>query len=82
MSFRARSTDDLVRIVMAGGGITLAAAGRSTDDLVRIAAAAARNNVQVIFRDLDGRTTDDIVRIVSVGGGHVHVEGAINVRTD
>ena len=71
MSFKSRSTDDLVRIVSAGGGVQLDAKSRLTDDLIRIAAAAKLSGAHVTFEGMSSRLTDDLVRIGAAGKGHV-----------
>jgi len=75
MSFTDRSTEDLVRIAVAGAGFRLDAAGRSTDDLVKIAGAAPDWGVRLVFAGMDGRPTDDLVAIAEAGEGSVEFEG-------
>jgi hypothetical protein len=75
VSFEHRSTEDLVRLVSAGGGLKLTATDRPTDDLVLIAAAAADWGVPVTFSGIDCRGTDDLVRIVEAGQGSVILKG-------
>ena len=75
MSFEQRSTEDLIRLVQAGGGLTLTATDRSTDGLVLIAAAAAEWGVPVTFSGLESRSTDDLLRIVDAGQGSVVLKG-------
>ena len=74
MSFQVRSTNDLVRIVAAGGGLVMDAAVRSTNDLVRIAAAGSSKGAPLVFRDMAVRSTDDLVRIAAAGKGCVQFE--------
>lgn len=68
--FENRTTDELVRIAMAGGGFKLGAAMRTTDDLVRIA-LATQGKGRVTFEGLSMRTTDEIVRIALAGKGSI-----------
>lgn len=75
MSFEQRSTEDLIRVVRAGGGLRLTATDRSTDDLVLIASAAADWSVTVTFSGLDDRSTDDLVLIADAGQGSVVLKG-------
>ena len=75
MNFEHRSTEDLIRLVQAGGGLRLSATDRTTDDLVRIAAAAAEWGVPVTFSGLASRSTDDLLLIVDAGQGVVVLEG-------
>lgn len=67
----ARTTDDLVRIALAGGGFELEAAARSTDDLVRIALAGSNKGARIVFSGMSARTTDDLVRVSLAGKGSV-----------
>ncbi len=71
MPFAARSTDDLVRIALAGGGFVLDATARPTDDLVRIASAGKSKGARLVFTGLAARSTDDLVRIGIAGKGCV-----------
>ena len=78
--FETRTTDELVRIVSAGGGFRLNAGGMKTEDLVRIASCAAPHSKEhnhgatIVLAGLSGRTTDELVRIASCGHGHVIFE--------
>ena len=72
MAFETKTTDDLVRIALAGGGFTIDASKRTTDDLVRVAlAAASKPGTRLTLRSLQSRTTDDLVRIALAGKGAV-----------
>ena len=75
MSFEHRSTEDLIRLVQAGGGLMFSATDRPTDDLVRIAAAAAEWGVPVTFSGLENRGTDDLLLIAVAGQGSVVLKG-------
>ena len=74
MSFEVRTTDDLVRIAHAGGGLVVDAAARPTDDLVRIANAAKTKRARIVLRGMAARATDDLVRIGHAGDGCVSFE--------
>lgn len=69
------TTDNLVRIAAAGGGMRIPTTGRTADDLVRIAAAARTHGARVIFSAVQARTVDDLVRIAAAGRGCVSFEG-------
>ncbi|NTH50941.1 hypothetical protein G6L09_08135 [Agrobacterium rhizogenes] len=71
MSFQPRTTDELVRIALAGGAIEMDVAARTTDDLVRIALAAGKGGGTWVFKGLYARTTDDLVRISLAAKGNV-----------
>jgi DNA replication protein len=74
MAFSARLTDDLIRIVAAGGGVRLDAGARMTDDLIRIAAAAKNGGARLYLVGMSARLTDDLVRISTAGKGSVVFE--------
>lgn len=65
------TTDNLVRIAAAGGGIILDCGTMTTDSLVRIAAAAANSGSKIILTNLGKKTTDNLVRIAAAGKGNV-----------
>lgn len=67
-----RSTNDLVRIASAGGGMAIDAGMRQTNDLVRIASAASNHpGTRIFLGGLSMRDTNDLVRIASAGKGAV-----------
>ena len=68
-----RTTEELLRIVAAGGGMRLDASKMTTDDLVAIAAALSQN-ARLILTGLGARSTDDLVRIAAAGRGGVFFE--------
>jgi hypothetical protein len=68
------STDDLVKIVEAGGGLTLDAATKSKDELVQIATAATGSEAGVIFRNVTALAVDDLVEIAATGEGCITFE--------
>lgn len=74
MTFQTRTTDDLIRIAHAGGGLRLNAGTRLTDDLVRIAHAASNKGARLFIAGASGRLTDDLVRIAHAGNGSVVFE--------
>lgn len=71
MSFEHLTTNDLVRIASAGGGLTLSATGRSVNDLVRIASAASSKGAQLTITELKQFLVNDLVRISAAGNGCV-----------
>ena len=66
-----KTTDQLVRIASAGGGMKLSMQNMTTDQLVRIANAAAKGGGQIILVNIDSKTTDQLVRIANAGQGRV-----------
>lgn len=71
MALRDLSTDDLVRLVRAGAGLTVDAAGRPVDDLVRLASAGRAESARVVLTGVGGLPADDLVRIARAGAGFV-----------
>lgn len=65
------TTDSLVRIASAGGGLIVDARGKSTDNLIRIAAAASISGAKITIKYYDGIMTDNLVRIAAAGKGCV-----------
>jgi hypothetical protein len=66
-----KMTQDLVRIVSAGGGVQVDASLKLTDDLVRIAAAARQSGARIEIKNSGRKLTQDLVRVASAGGGNV-----------
>ena len=66
-----KTTDELVRIAGAGGGLDLTKTSLTTDDLVRIATAASGKGNRIIINGQ--RTTDELVRIAEAGQGCVMI---------
>ena len=71
MSFENRVMSDLIKILAAGGGLTLDASNRVTSDLIRLAAAAASGNAQLCLTSISDRVMSDLVRIAAAGKGRV-----------
>jgi hypothetical protein len=74
MVLEVRTTEDLIRIAVVGGGFHLKAGVRSTEDLIRIAVAANQGGGRVYFSGLSVRSTDDLIRISAAGKGAVVFE--------
>jgi len=75
VSLESRSTEELLRVVGAGGGLTIETSGRTTADLVRIAEAAADWGVPITLRGVQDRSTDELVLIAEAGQGAVVFSG-------
>lgn len=71
MALEGRTTNDLVRVAAAGGGMRINVSGRTVNDVVRIAAAAKSKKAILFLIGLDGLTTNDLVRIAAAGDGAV-----------
>jgi len=67
----AKTTDQLVRIASAGGGLIIDGESKTTDQLVEIASASSQSNSKIIITNISSKTTDQLVRIASAGKGNV-----------
>ncbi|MGD0078281.1 MAG: hypothetical protein ABSB91_06615 [Sedimentisphaerales bacterium] len=65
------TTNDLISIVSAGGGIVLDTKNRTTQELISIAAASRNKGSKVILTNLSFKTTMDLVSIGAAGNGNV-----------
>lgn len=74
MGFSKKTTDELVKIAAAGGGLVVETGRRTTDELIRIAAAAKHSGATIIFRNVAVRKTDALMKIASAGKGKVIFE--------
>jgi hypothetical protein len=74
MGFHLKTTDELVRIAKAGGGLVLEGGRRTTDELAKIAEAAKRSSSLVIFRGVALRKTEALEKIAAAGKGHIIFE--------
>jgi len=72
--YSMKTTDELVRLVSFGGGITIDASAYTTDELVRIAGFSAGKGSRVTLKGIGSRTTDELVRIASFGKGTVTID--------
>ena len=66
-----KMTDQIIRIVAAGGGVIVDGDGKMSDQLVRIAAAAKSSGATVIIKNADAKMSDQLVRVAAAGGGNV-----------
>lgn len=67
----SKTTNSLLKIVSAGGGLIIDGGGKTANSLVRIATAAKQSGATVIMTNLQGKTTSTLVRIASAGSGNV-----------
>ena len=70
----SRTADNVIRILKAGGNISVDAKGKNTDNILRIVQVAVEMNKVVTFRNLDDHNTGNILRIVEAGGDNVILE--------
>ncbi|MGR6838039.1 hypothetical protein ACU5DF_02610 [Aliivibrio wodanis] len=69
----SKSTESIMRLVKAGGNLSVDAKGKSTESILRIAKVATLAGNVVTFRNLEGKSTDSLLRIIKAGGKHVHL---------
>lgn len=68
------TVDSIVRVVAAGGGVSVDAKSMTADSLVRIAAASKQHNGKIVIRNTKSMTVDSMVRIAAAGKGNVIFE--------
>lgn len=68
------STDNLIRIVKAGGNLSINAESMSTDNIIRVIQVAIENGKSITFRNISSHSTDNLIRIVKAGGDNVFLE--------
>ena len=69
---RNLSSNELTRIVGAGGGVEIDASQYSANDLTRIAGAGKAHKPLVVIYKTDRVSVDDLTRIGGAGKGAVH----------
>lgn len=65
------SIDQIVRIVAAGGGLTIDASDKSVDQVVRIAAAASTQQASLVIRHTQNYSVEQLIRVAAAGKGCV-----------
>lgn len=68
-----KTTDQLWRIVAAGGGLDFDASRFTTDQLWRLAAATQAHGSKITFRGISNRSNDDLWRLAAAGRGNVTI---------
>lgn len=74
MSFKAKTIQELIRIVESGAGLRMQIGNKSTDDLVKLAEAARRSGAVLFLTGLSSRDLADVVRIAEAGKGALVLE--------
>ncbi len=70
----SRSTDGVIRLVKAGGNLSVNCEGRSTDGVIRIIKAANASKNVITLRNLNGHSTDAVIRIIKACGDSILLE--------
>lgn len=66
-----KTTESLIRIVTAGGGLILDCKGKSTESLTRIAEATKSKNSKITLINIGSKSTESLIKIVAAGNGNV-----------
>ncbi|MCJ8294279.1 MAG: hypothetical protein MJK15_07720 [Colwellia sp.] len=70
----SKTTSNLIRLVKAGGNLTINVKGKTTDNIIRIAQEAVLQESKISFTGLNGKTTENLIRIIKAGGAFVHID--------
>ncbi|MEI7181949.1 hypothetical protein WCT96_01325 [Pectobacterium carotovorum] len=70
----SKSTDSIIRLVKAGGNLSVDVGEISTDNILRIVKASIQAEKVITFRNLQNKSTDNLIRIISAGGDNVVLE--------
>lgn len=74
MTVKHLTSDQIIVLVRAGGGVRLNAPSFTADQLTRIARAASEKRAMVILENSSSLTSDSMVVIGRAGGGAVIFE--------
>ncbi len=70
----SRSTDNVIRLVKAGGSLSINCDGRSTDNVLKIIKVANASENTITIRNLDDHSTDNVLRIIKASGDNILLE--------
>jgi len=70
----SKSTDNIVRMIKAGGNLSINAKSKSTDSLIRIVKTAIKEDMNITLRNLENKSTDSLIRIIKVGKDKLTIE--------
>ncbi|WP_163130460.1 hypothetical protein [Agarivorans sp. Alg241-V36] len=70
----SRNTDNVIRLINAGGNLSVNCDGRNTDNVLRVIKAAQKKNTKLTLRNLDSHNTDNVIRIIKAAGDTVVLE--------
>lgn len=71
---KERTTEDLMKIAVLGGGLVMDASGKDANDLVKIAAATSSGGGTLYLKNCGGIETTNLMFIASAGSGHVVID--------
>lgn len=57
------STDNLIRVVKAGGNLSVDAEKMSTDNIIRVTQVVVQMGGSITFRNLSSKSTDNLIRV-------------------
>ncbi|MBL4569687.1 MAG: hypothetical protein JKY21_00810 [Alcanivorax sp.] len=70
----SKSTENIIRLVKAGGNLSVDAEGISTDNILRIVKASIQVGKIITLRNLQDKSTDNLLRVIKAGGENVILE--------
>ena len=70
----SRTTENIIRIVQAGGNMNVNGERMTTENMIRIAMEAVKSGSTITFMGLGKHTTENLIRIVKAGGKNVIVQ--------
>lgn len=65
-----KTTDQLIKIASAGGGMIIDGKSKTTDQLVKITSTASKSGSKIIITNAGTKTTDQLVKIAVAGNGN------------
>lgn len=66
-----KTTDELIQIALAGGGMKIDARMKTSSELVKIALAASNKKAQLTLVNVKMKTTQELIQIALAGRGCV-----------
>ena len=72
--YMSRSTDNVIRLVKAGGSLSINCDGKSTDNVLRIIKVANASGNAITLRNLDDHSTDNVLRIIKASDDNISLE--------
>lgn len=70
----AKTTDNVIRLLNAGGTLSINGENYTTDNIVRILNTAKANNSVLTVRNSDKFTTDNLIRMINAGRENLILE--------